>query len=172
MKYTDINCDNRVVYSTRTLARRPAGDPVALPRPSTDPVCVSRRGAAHLMAAISYVVACPQNAAAKTQPTLAGDWSSPGLANSEQDAVGPRFYTTPSRVKVQELSQGQGPSANIGDKLLLDFVLRRSNGYFIYGTVEGVSFQPRDIPTGPILLSMVGLVIGDYFIMTRVILKH
>ena len=126
---------------------------------------VTRRDAAYLFAAISYVISAPSSLAAK----VAGDWSSPGLGGRStgrrgggeeggegEETTGPRFYTTLSRVKVQELSQGEGRSANIGDKLLIDFVLRRSNGYFIYGTVEGVSFQPRDVPTGPIILSMVG----------------
>eukprot|EP00983_Pelagomonas_calceolata_P118184 1160481-Pelagomonas_calceolata.AAC.3 len=27
--------------------------------------------------------------------------------------------------------------------------LDRANGYFIYATVEGVSFQPADVPVGP-----------------------
>lgn len=26
----------------------------------------------------------------------------------------------------------------------------RNNGYFIYSTIEGVSFQPRDVPIGPV----------------------
>ena len=36
-----------------------------------------------------------------------------------------------------------------GDDVLIDYVMRRSNGYFIYGTVEGVSFQPSDVPAEP-----------------------
>ena len=32
---------------------------------------------------------------------------------------------------------------------------RRNNGYFIYSSVEGVSFQPRDVPTEPLLISLV-----------------
>ena len=36
-----------------------------------------------------------------------------------------------------------------GDEVVIDYILRRSNGYFIYGTVEGVSFQPLDVPTEP-----------------------
>lgn len=34
-------------------------------------------------------------------------------------------------------------------------MLRRSNGYFIYSTVEGVSYQPRSVPTGPFTFCMV-----------------
>ena len=29
-------------------------------------------------------------------------------------------------------------------------------GYFIYGTVDGVSFQPKDVPVGPVALKLVG----------------
>lgn len=32
---------------------------------------------------------------------------------------------------------------------------RRANGYFIYGTVDGVSFQPKDVPVGPVRLQLV-----------------
>ncbi|GFH22504.1 peptidylprolyl isomerase, partial [Haematococcus lacustris] len=53
-------------------------------------------------------------------------------------------------LQIQELAQGQGPSPAPGDTVLIDYVLRRPNGYFIYSTVEGVSFQPRDIPVGPV----------------------
>ena len=35
-------------------------------------------------------------------------------------------------------------------------VLRRSNGYFVYSTIEGVSFQPRDLPVEPVVC-----VVGD-----------
>ena len=66
-----------------------------------------------------------------------------------------RFFKTASGVKVQELAVGTGPPARDGDKVQLDYVLRRSNGYFIYSTVEGVSFQPKDIPTGPLEFQLV-----------------
>lgn len=46
------------------------------------------------------------------------------------------------------------PAAADGDTLDVDFVLRRANGYFIYANVEGVSFQPADVPTGPFLFKL------------------
>lgn len=67
---------------------------------------------------------------AAAQP--AGDWSSPGLATPEDEAL-PKFFKTASGVKVQILSPGSGPAAQKGDAVLIDYVLRRSNGYFIYG---------------------------------------
>lgn len=34
---------------------------------------------------------------------------------------------------MQELRVGSGPEAQKGDAVLIDYVLRRANGYFIYG---------------------------------------
>lgn len=66
-----------------------------------------------------------------------------------------RFFKSPQGVKIQELSTGQGQVAEDGDQIELQYVLRRTNGYFIYSTVEGVSFQPKDIPTGPFEFKLV-----------------
>ncbi|KAG2484935.1 hypothetical protein HYH03_016321 [Edaphochlamys debaryana] len=78
-----------------------------------------------------------------------GDWSTPGLG-APLDPNVPAFRKTDSGIRIQELLVGSGPVAAKGDDVLFDFVLRRNNGYFIYSTVEGVSFQPRDVPVGPI----------------------
>ena len=83
------------------------------------------------------------------------DWSSPGLA-APVDESAPKFFKTAGGVPVQVLAECAGAAAAaLGQRVLLDFVVRRSNGYFIYSTVEGVSFQPGDVPTGPVLLSLV-----------------
>ncbi|EIE24660.1 FKBP-like protein, partial [Coccomyxa subellipsoidea C-169] len=83
-----------------------------------------------------------------------GDWSSPGLA-APVDDESPRFFKTPDGVKIQELALGRGDqAAKPGDLVVLDYVLRRANGYFIYATVEGVSFQPRDVPIGPLEITL------------------
>lgn len=80
------------------------------------------------------------------QPSLAkgdaGDWSSPGLATPVDESA-PKFSKTESGIRIQELANGSGPQAQTGSTVLFDYVLRRSNGYFIYGTLEGVSFQVR-----------------------------
>jgi hypothetical protein len=73
-----------------------------------------------------------QPAAAKV---ASGDWSSPGLATPE-DEHAPKFFKTASGVKVQELAPGSGPTAQTGDFVLFDYVLRRANGYFIYGALQ------------------------------------
>jgi FKBP-type peptidyl-prolyl cis-trans isomerase len=77
-----------------------------------------------------------------------GDWSTPGLAETE-DTSAPPFKKLPSGVVVQNLIEGTGVrGAAAGDTLLVDYVLRRANGYFIYSTMEGISFQPSSVPTG------------------------
>eukprot|EP00899_Mesostigma_viride_P004822 jgi/Mesvir1/14340/Mv09748-RA.1 len=86
----------------------------------------------------------------------AGDWSTPGLNSRPEDEYGPRFLTLAGGIKVQDLSEGQGEPAQSGGGVLFDFVLRRSNGYFIYSTIDGVSFQPRDVPTGPLFAKLGG----------------
>lgn len=81
---------------------------------------------------------------------VAGDWSTPGLASNE-DPDAPKFIKCASGVVTQEIIRGTGDRDVMpGDSVLVDFVVRRANGYFIYSTVEGLSFQPRDIPTGPV----------------------
>lgn len=99
---------------------------------------------------------CPPAARAVEAPrrVAAGDWSSPGLQGPEEDADALKFFKTERGATVQELVEGAGPAAAPGDSVLVDYVLRRANGYFIYGTVEGVSFQPRDVPVGPVALRL------------------
>ena len=74
-----------------------------------------------------------------------------------------RTYKTGSGVSIDDLYEGKGPEAQEGSKLVLDYVLRRSNGYFIYSTVEGVSFQPKDVPIGPYEFTLVNLWLDDGF---------
>ena len=84
-----------------------------------------------------------------------GDWTTPGLASDELDSEAPRFRKTKSGVIFQDLNPGNGTkSVEEGDKVLVDYVLRRSNGYFIYSTVEGVSFQPKDVPIGAVVWTL------------------
>ncbi|PRW58033.1 peptidyl-prolyl cis-trans FKBP-type [Chlorella sorokiniana] len=125
---------------------------------SEDAAPVSRRSALALLPASAALLAAvaaaplPAAAAAKVQRDT-GDWSSPGLG-APVDPSQPKFFKTPSGVRVQVLAEGSGPEAAAGDAVLVDFVLRRSNGYFIYGTVDGVSFQPKDVPVGPVRLQL------------------
>lgn len=109
-----------------------------------------------VMAAISLAlipVTARKGNAAQVGTGRSGDWSSPGLASPAENSA-PEFFKTASGVKVQELAQGSGPGAESGDNIELEYVLRRTNGYFIYSTKEGVSFQPRDVPTGPLEMQL------------------
>ncbi|KXZ43172.1 hypothetical protein GPECTOR_99g807 [Gonium pectorale] len=131
----------------------PSSSPAPVPAPAPGP---SRRDALLLCASSALSLSLPllpppPPAAAKpgAPATDPGDWSSPGLG-APVDPSQPRFVKLPSGVRFQELNVGSGPAAATGDTILFDYVLRRSNGYFIYGTVEGISFQPRDVPVAPV----------------------
>lgn len=90
-----------------------------------------------------------------TEANQAGDWSMPGLSsNADPDA--PKFVRTSGGTLIQEIFPGEESERPVdrGDTVLVDFVVRRANGYFIYSTVEAVSFQPSDVPTGPVLWEM------------------
>lgn len=119
---------------------------------STQPMCIHRRSALELYARnslaalLAFFLVRPGSAWSRE----AGDWSTPGLGSLE-DTEAPKFIKSESGVIIQELVGGTGDRmAMPGDSVLVDYVVRRANGYFIYSTVEGVSFQPRDIPTGPV----------------------
>lgn len=105
--------------------------------------------------AFAVAAALPPAAAAAT--TAPGDWTTPGLAVPE-DPSRPKFYRTASGVKVQRLADGSSgsPVAKEGDVVLFDYTLRRSNGFFVYSTVEGVSDQPKDVPVGPVSFRLGG----------------
>ncbi|CAM6044708.1 unnamed protein product [Sphagnum compactum] len=62
----------------------------------------------------------------------------------------PRFRLTPSGVKIQEVVEGSGLEANNGDLVEFNYVCRRSNGYFVYSTVDqfGGESQPVVLPLG------------------------
>ena len=46
-----------------------------------------------------------------------------------------RFLNTETGVLIQDLERGEGRAARLGDRVQLDYVLRRSNGYFVYSSV-------------------------------------
>ena len=118
---------------------------------------VNRRDtlALHLAGAICLLSGSSAVAPPASAKSESGDWSSPGLA-TPVDPDAPKFTRTASGVRYQEVALGSGPIAEPGDSVLFDYVLRRSNGYFIYGTLEGVSFQPRDVPVGPVSFKLGG----------------
>lgn len=93
--------------------------------PQALPSRLSRRDSlAALIAGIAIATPAAPSLAAAGSP---GDWSTPGLAAPEDDAA-PKFFKTASGVGVQQLSEGNGAEAKRGDKVLVDYVVRRSNG--------------------------------------------
>lgn len=85
------------------------------------------QGSALAAIAAALVAAAPppradaaSTAAAARAP---GDWTTPGLAAPEDPNL-PKFYRTPSGVKVQRLEAGSGPVAQLGDDVLFDYTLR------------------------------------------------
>ncbi|GAQ88414.1 FKBP-type peptidyl-prolyl cis-trans isomerase family protein [Klebsormidium nitens] len=57
------------------------------------------------------------------------------------------FFKTPSGTKVQELLEGTGPAAQAGNTVTFHYVCRRSNGYYVYSTVDGDN-TPASLPLG------------------------
>lgn len=74
---------------------------------------------------------------------------SDGSTSVSDRGYGPTFVKQENGLLVQDLTQGRGEGARVGDRVVFDYVCRRSNGYFVYGTVEGVGFQPLDVETEP-----------------------
>jgi len=105
-------------------------------------------------------------AAASALPVLAAAAAAAAPAGGAPPGPGPRpedaggaatFATTSSGARLQVVDRGaRGDAVHPGDRVEVDYSLRRQNGYFIYSTVEGVSFQPRDVPTGVVELTMGG----------------
>lgn len=80
----------------------------------------------------------------------AGDWSSPGLASTGPPA---QYIKTPSGLVFERINDGEGEPARAGDIAVFDYVMRRANGYFIYGTIDcGVGCgngDPAEYMLGP-----------------------
>ncbi|KMT12993.1 hypothetical protein BVRB_4g090700 [Beta vulgaris subsp. vulgaris] len=47
-----------------------------------------------------------------------------------------RTRKLPGGIKVQDIVDGEGQAANEGDVVVFNYVCRRSNGYFVYSTVD------------------------------------
>lgn len=47
-----------------------------------------------------------------------------------------RTRKLPSGIRVQDIVSGEGQAANEGDVVVFNYVCRRSNGYFVYSTVD------------------------------------
>jgi len=77
------------------------------------------------------------------------DCTSAGPYPSMEDLVITRDYKTPSGVKIEDIVEGDGLPAREGDMVELNYVCRRSNGYFVYSTVDQLNGENR-----PVILSL------------------
>ncbi|KAJ6828114.1 peptidyl-prolyl cis-trans isomerase FKBP16-1, chloroplastic isoform X1 [Iris pallida] len=62
-----------------------------------------------------------------------------------------RYQKMNSGVKIEEIIEGQGPEAHEGDLVKINYVCRRSNGYFVHSTVNQFSGE-----TSPVILALGG----------------
>lgn len=60
----------------------------------------------------------------------------------------------------------QPPPSSLSPLLLHPPSSATAAGYFIYSTVEGVSFQPRDVPTTPLSVELGDLIPGLQEVLT------
>jgi len=65
----------------------------------------------------------------------------PAAAEAEAPISKAETLTSASGVKYQIIKPGSGPTAKAGDYVTFDYVLRRSNGYFVYSTTGSGSSQ-------------------------------
>ncbi|XP_038685240.1 peptidyl-prolyl cis-trans isomerase FKBP16-1, chloroplastic isoform X2 [Tripterygium wilfordii] len=56
-----------------------------------------------------------------------------------------RTLKLPSGVRIQEIVEGEGPEAREGDLVQVNYVCRRSNGYFVYSTVDQLSGESMPV---------------------------
>ncbi|CAN6696495.1 unnamed protein product [Malus baccata var. baccata] len=56
-----------------------------------------------------------------------------------------RTVKLPSGVRVQEIVEGQGPTAHEGDLVEINYVCRRTNGYFVHSTVDQFSGESAPV---------------------------
>lgn len=98
----------------------------------------------------SHLVPTSHSPTPPSRAAAGGDWSSPGLATPTDENAPPFFIAGDLGVRAQDVAVGTaGGVAAPGDSVTIEYVLRRANGYFIYVTVQGIAFQPADVPAEP-----------------------
>lgn len=87
----------------------------------------------HAIVGMSGVLLARSPVARAAASESAGDWSSPGLASSGPAA---QYVKTPSGLVYESVNEGVGEAAKPGEIAVFEYVMRRANGYFIYGTID------------------------------------
>ncbi|KAI0502374.1 hypothetical protein KFK09_017323 [Dendrobium nobile] len=62
-----------------------------------------------------------------------------------------RYQKLKSGVKIEEIVEGEGPETHEGDVVEINYVCRRSNGYFVHSTVNQLSGESK-----PVIISLDG----------------
>jgi len=107
----------------------------------------SRRAALGTCVAAALAALPPPSFAAGA----AGDWSSPGLGVVPDKEA--EYLRTPLGVVYEQINDGVGEPAKPGDVAVFHWILRRANGYFIYGSIDcGIGCgngDPDEFTLGP-----------------------
>ncbi|XP_075083120.1 peptidyl-prolyl cis-trans isomerase FKBP16-1, chloroplastic-like isoform X1 [Nicotiana tabacum] len=74
-----------------------------------------------------------------TRPVL----SAPVQEMKEPDVI--RTLKLASGVRIQDVVEGEGPEAHEGDSVEINYVCRRSNGYFVHSTVDQFSGESAPV---------------------------
>jgi hypothetical protein len=116
----------------------------AAPTSATPP---SRRAALGTCVAAALTALSPPSFAAGA----AGDWSSPGLGVVPDKEA--EYLRSPLGVVYEQINDGVGEPAKPGDVAVFHWILRRANGYFIYGSIDcGIGCgngDPDEFTLGP-----------------------
>jgi hypothetical protein len=120
-----------------------------------DPVPDKTRKSSSRRIALGTSVAGALLVAFKTPSVTAapssGDWSSPGLGVVPDSPA--EYRRTAKGVVYEQINDGVGTAAKAGEVAVFDYVLRRANGYFIYGSIDcGIGCgngDPAEFVLGP-----------------------
>ena len=147
----------RARRGTRVANARPGAKPLAAMMLDDDRVdkatvsSTSSRRVALGGAALATLLAplTPRDAIAASG---AGDWSSPGLA-AEDPLPDVKYVKTGDGLVYEQVNQGAGAPAKAGDIAVFHWIIRRANGYFIYGSIDcGIGCwngDPSEYKLGP-----------------------
>jgi len=109
-----------------------AASVVAPDDPSSPPPPRAPRRAALLASLGAFAFAGGDAGSARAAD--AGDWSSPGLGVIPDRPA--NYVKSPLGVTYEQINEGVGDPARPGDVAVFHWILRRANGYFIYGSVD------------------------------------
>lgn len=118
---------------------------------ASDPPTTRRVALGVALASSAAALAAPLVSPAPARAADASDWSSPGLGVVPDQPA--NYQRTPLGVVYEQINDGVGEPAKAGDVAVFQWILRRANGYFIYGTIDcGIGCgngDPSEYKLGP-----------------------